>query len=275
MDLPHPSPARRISPVPAWLASPILAWLPPRLWAGMLPVFFGAFVRAAGPPVVSSPATLNDPAAGLVLAAELCQSKPAAAEFRGVLKTRQRDSRLARCALLSRILPSEHGWLTLYQATGSNWTEKLVVAYAPPAPTVYRHSQWEGTNAAVEPLPLTTNLWQPFASSDFLLADLGLEFLRWPRQVLVRNEMRKNRACHVLESRPAAVEPYSRVLSWVDVETGGLVLAEAYNQAGRRLKEFEVKRFKKSGDAWQVQEIEMRHLSNGSRTVLEFDVPEG
>lgn len=233
---------------------------------------------AAVPAVFSVPPLLNDPVAGQALAADLRGAQPvASAQLSGLLKLRRSDGRVTTFPLLSRITTNDQSWQALYQVTGSNWTETLRVTHRPGSSNEYRHLRQDGTNDCPEPLPLCPQIWQPFAGSDFSLADLGLEFYHWPTQTLIMNEMRKNRACHVLESRPATTNGYTRVLSWVDVESGGLLMAEAYNSRNQRLKEFEVKRFRKNGEQWQVQELEMRHFGDGSRantsrTTLDFEV---
>ena len=214
---------------------------------------------------------LNAPVAGQALAADVRDARPNAnAEFHGLLKIRRRDGTITNVPIVSRILLADKSWQAIYQGGLTNQGETLIVTHAPGAPSEYRYAR---PGAAPAPLP-SPDLWQPFAGSDFSLADLGLEFFHWPKQTLVQNEMRKNRPCHVLESCPAVTNAYCRVLSWVDVETSGVVMAEAYDPQNQRLKEFEVKRFKKVNDQWQLQEMEMRHLRDRSRTILEFDVPE-
>jgi outer membrane lipoprotein-sorting protein len=103
--------------------------------------------------------------------------------------------------------------------------------------------------------------------------DLGTEFFHWPRQVLTKREMRKGRGCDVLESRPARPALYSRVVSWIDQETSGLLMAEAYDASGRLLKEFEVKGFKKVAGQWRVREMEIRNrqLKTATRLQFQFD----
>jgi hypothetical protein len=64
------------------------------------------------------------------------------------------------------------------------------------------------------------------------------------------------------------------VLSWIDFETDGVVMAEAYSPSGELLKEFEIKSFKKdSGGHWQLEEMEIRSVKSRSRTWMTFDVP--
>jgi hypothetical protein len=252
--------------------------LSPRFASWLLTIpglfLFHSATRAATPPSTPAP-LLNDAAAGRALAADLRNAQPsAAAEFKGLLKIRARDGTTTVLTLLSKITPGEKSWQSYYQAVSSNWTETLVVRHAKDLPNEYRYSRQEGAPSEAAAPPVCQRIWQPFAGSDYSLADLGLEFFHWPHQVLIQNEMRKSRPCHVLESSPATTNGYARIVSWVDVETGGLVMAEAYDAAKQRVKEFEVKRFKKSGEQWQLQEMEIRQLKDHSRTIVEFDVPD-
>jgi hypothetical protein len=114
----------------------------------------------------------------------------------------------------------------------------------------------------------------PFANSDFWLADLGLEFFQWPSQFLIQKEMRRGRSCKMLESVNPNAHPggYARVVSWIDNESNGIVHAEAYDIAGKRLKEFDPKDFKKVNGQWQLQEMEIRNVQSGSTTRIEFDL---
>lgn len=114
----------------------------------------------------------------------------------------------------------------------------------------------------------------PFANSDFWVADLGLEFFHWPAQKVLKHEMRRGQACEVLESMnpEPSTNGYSRVVSWIDNDTGGIVHAEAFDAKGKLLKEFNPKEFKKVNGQWQLQEMEIRNVQTGSRTRLEFNL---
>ena len=226
--------------------------------------------RAAAGAATSPAPPLNDATAGQALAADLRNARPSAgAEFRGSFKLRHSDGSISNVPVVSRIVLNDKSWQAEYVASQTNWTEMLVVLHLDGQPNHYRHAV--GLTNALSPCDQP---WQPFAGTDFLLADLGLEFFHWPSQVLVRHEMRKSRACHVLESRPAVTNAYARVLSWVDVETGGLLRAEAYDAKNERVKVFEVLSFKKAGDQYQLQEMQILDLKRRSRTLLEFEVPE-
>ena len=114
----------------------------------------------------------------------------------------------------------------------------------------------------------------PFANSDFWIADLGLEFCHWPEQKILKREFRRSCSCMVLESinpKPPT-NGYSRVDSWIDEESGGIVQAYAYDADGKLLKEFYPKDVKKVKGQWQVESMESRNVQTGSRTRLEFDL---
>ena len=116
----------------------------------------------------------------------------------------------------------------------------------------------------------------PFAKSDFWLCDLGLEFFHWPAQKVLPNptRLKLGRAYTLLESSNPnpSTNGYSRVLSWIDKETGGVLAAEAYDFNGKLLKEFWPKTFKKVNGQWELQEMDIRNVQTGSRTRLEFDL---
>ena len=116
----------------------------------------------------------------------------------------------------------------------------------------------------------------PFSNSDFWAADLGLEFFHWPQQKVLPKptSLKRGRDYTLLEStNPSpSTNGYSRVLSWIDKETGGVLEAEAYDFNGKLLKDFAPKSFKKVNGQWELQEMEIRNVQTGSRTRLEFDL---
>ena len=125
-------------------------------------------------------------------------------------------------------------------------------------------------------LPVPINDWQmfPWAGSDFSLGDLGLEFFHWPTQKVLKKEIHRSCACTVLESTNPnpSTNGYSRVVSWVDTESLGIVEAYAYDANGKKLKNFYPKDIKKVNGQWQVQTLVMENLQTGSKSRLEFDL---
>jgi hypothetical protein len=67
---------------------------------------------------------------------------------------------------------------------------------------------------------------------------------------------------------------YSRVVTWIDRESSGVVHADAYDAAGKLLKEFEPKEFKKVSGQWQLSEMEIRNVQKNSRTTIVFQLAE-
>jgi hypothetical protein len=112
-----------------------------------------------------------------------------------------------------------------------------------------------------------------FAGSDFSFADLGLEFFHWPQQKVLKKEVHRSCGCTVLESsNPYPFYGYSRVVSWIDNDSLGIVEAYAYDVNGKKLKNFYPKNLEKVNGQYQVQSMIMENLQTGSKTRLEFDL---
>lgn len=162
-------------------------------------------------------------------------------------------------------------WRAGYQTYGSNGVpERAAIIHYPNKPNDYLYAQ--GTNQPKRLGP--AEIYQPVAASDFTLPDFGLDFLHWPSQRIVKTEMIKSRWCNVLESSNAApvIGGYAKVISWLDKESGGPLKAEAFDAKGKRVKEFEIGRVKKVEGEWQLKDMQIRDLVDGSRTTLEFDL---
>ena len=247
----------------------------PKLWAVWCCLALALTGWAAVPP--AEPKALDDAVAGKSLAVELSTTRPTSDTlFRGTLHVRHRDRSVTRIPITTRLVLEGESWATFYEVTTTNQQETLVVRHRTGGAAEYLHGSrlLTATNEMILASLPAEKLWTPFASSDFAPGDLGMEFLRWPRQVLLRNETRKNTQCHVLESRPAGPTAYTRVVCWVDIESHGVVMAEAYGPQNQRLKEFEVNSFKKIDGQWQLQEMEMRSGPERSRTLFQFDLQE-
>ena len=65
---------------------------------------------------------------------------------------------------------------------------------------------------------------------------------------------------------------YSRVVSWIDIDTGGIIHADAYGHDKKLLKVFEPKKFTKVNGRWHLKEMEIRNEQTDSRTTLVFDL---
>ena len=239
-------------------------------WLGMLAMVSAAFGygQPGAQPAISDAGARAE---GLVLARDLQMQRPETnTVISGWLTIQTNRSQRVRVPLRFQISLTSSDWQSSYFTTGSNRDHEasLVVVHIPGQPNQYTLSQ---SNLTVE------QAIAPFAGSDFWLADLGLEFFHWPDQRLVKKEIRRGRACRVLESVSAhpATNGYSRVVSWIDRETSGIVYAEAYDAQGKLLKEFSPKEFKKVNGQWQLQEMEMRNVQTRSRSQIEFEVTTG
>jgi len=107
------------------------------------------------------------------------------------------------------------------------------------------------------------------------VADLGLEFLHWPGQRLLKKEVRRNKFCDVLESvnPEPTTSGYSRIVSWIShEEPHGIVHADAYDSKGKPFKRFDPTEFKKVEGQWQLESMEIRNLKTDSRSVIEFNL---
>jgi hypothetical protein len=232
---------------------------------------------------------------GRRLAQQILEQQPAESFTNtGVLKIRTTEGNTPEIPMQCAVIVTATNWSVVYKAFSNNFTETLKVIH--PANQVAQtlidgpdgnHMKIGGTlNDRVEPFdtyehdyPGAASLAAArarsasFAGSDFSVDDLRLEFLHWPVQKILKHEMRRGRSCQVLESTNPDPSPngYSRVVSWIDNETLGIVQAEAYDANGKLLKEFYPKSFKKVNGQWELQEMEIRNDQTGSRTRLEFD----
>jgi hypothetical protein len=225
---------------------------------------------------------------GRQLARQLLEQWPATNFTQsGVLRIRDGKGKRAEVPVQFQISVTASNWQTVYatQITGTNndmdfsrtHFGRLTITHNFDRPNVY-------TIPNVNPPPTDTNecfnlagsqTMTAFAGSDFWMADLGLEFFHWPVQKLLKREFKRGCGCRVLEStnpHPSA-NGYTRVVSWIDNETGGIVQAEGYDARGKLLKEFAPKSFKKVNGQWELQEMEISNKKTGSRTRLEFDLP--
>ena len=233
---------------------------------------------------VAAAATTNDLSdaqiQGRQLAQQLCEARPAENFTNaGTLKIKKQGSAW-----------SDHTIRVQLNITPTNWgiaycsdypTNNDILSTSSPASLleiIHNGNQpneyllQDGSCLAVE--IRSNDTMKPYTDSDFWVADLGLEFFHWPEQKILKHEMRRGRACKVLEStNPSpATNGYSRVVSWIDNESGGIVQAEAYDLKNKLLKEFAPKSFKKVNGQWELQEMEIRNVQTGSRTRLEFDL---
>lgn len=211
----------------------------------------------------------TDPA-GQALAAELRSARPPSGfTNEAVLRVRDADGKRSATPLtMASRLANDSTWEAVYSTPAPGQT--LTIVHHLDAPAEYRWTSASGGARELTPAEIAA----PFAGSDFWPRDLGLDFLQWPEQKLVRREkpeMRKGRACKLLESANPNGLGYVRVRSWIDVEHRQPIMAEAYDAAGRLVKTFSVGSVEKVDGEWRLKDLEMTDETKGSRTRLEFE----
>jgi Outer membrane lipoprotein-sorting protein len=198
----------------------------------------------------------------------------------GVVKIRDDTGHERTVPIRFSVFSTPTNWVSIYEVRpgpGELGDQSLTVIHRGPGETdeylLSGSAAPEQTHAAA-PGPVAAQAMVPFAGSDFWFADLGLQFLSWPRQRVLRREMRHSQPCEVLESTASAPSAtgYCRVVSWVDPENGAVIHADAYDARGKLLKEFDPKTLKRVRGQQQLEEIEMRNVQTGSRTVIQFNL---
>jgi len=236
-------------------------WQPPGLLVLALLLALPGLARAGDEP---------DPAqAGRQLVAQVLAQRPSQNYTNhGVLRIKGAGGYRAEADLGVAITVTATNWSTIY-TIGSGAAETLQIVHTDGAPNRYYYRAPQASLTEVS----GDATMSPVAGSDFWIADLGLEFLQWPKQTLLKKEVKRSRGCNVLESvNPhPTVGGYSRVVSWLDTDSGGVVQAFAYDADNQLLKEFYPKDLKKVDGQWQVGLMEMENDQTGSRTRLEFN----
>jgi len=214
----------------------------------------------------------NPDAAGKELAEKLLSLRPAEnLTNQATLTLYSNRMEQGSVTIVIEIATGQNEWSTTYVVPGTGSApDRLTVSRANDGSTFYGIGKCGGPKqASVGPEAFT-----PIGGSDFTLADVGMEFLHWPTQRLLKKEVRRTQACDKLESIAPKDWPgdYVRVLSWFDIDTGGPVVVEAYNAKGKRVKEFRPTKFEKVDGQYRVEEIEMTDLADKTKSILRFDL---
>ena len=144
-------------------------------------------------------------AAGRSLAAELRTQHPPEGEWKGRIKFRSHDRKtLTTIPVLGKVSWNGPAWSNVYltSAVDGLAAEQLTIMHSADGPNEYLLAKAPVPGAALgEARKLTGPQADiPLAHSDFWLSDLGFEFYQWPKQVKRPSEMKRSRACYVLES---------------------------------------------------------------------------
>jgi len=231
---------------------------------------------AAATTTFDAPVVPADPvAAGQELVARLLAMKPAeSVTNEAALRVRANRTSEFEVPLRIEVQVTDTNWVTRYRtlpATNSPATTVFTVTRQVSRPNYYEIRRDVGDATESKPVA-RADAMTAFAGSDFWLADLGMEFLQWPTQRLLKKEICRSQSCDKLESVAPAGQTngYVRVVSWFDIDTGGPVLVEAYDAKGKMMKEFKPNDFTKVNGQWQVEELEMSNLRTGSHSFIHF-----
>ena len=225
--------------------------------------------------VFSEPVVPADPAAaGKELAARLLSLQPASSTTnRATLTIRSGKSNEVTVPLRIEVTVAADKWTTAYvqPARDGHREHRYIIERRADGTTNYQvqpdaesnTASWLQGEAAMVPV----------AKSDFTLADMGMEFLHWPTQRLLKKEVRRTQSCDKLESiaPDGWTSEYVRVVSWFDIDTGGPVVVEAYDAEGRMVKEFRPTQFKKVDGQYEVEEVEIKNELTKSSSTIRID----
>ena len=168
-----------------------------------------------------------------------------------------------------KILVTATNWVSLYEATTTNGVESISCPHSP---------DYSGDLEYHTPVPFSFDGMalsdRSFAGSDFSVGDLTLNFFHWPGQKVLKKDIHRSCGCIVLESTnpEPGTNGYSRVMSWIDTDSLGIVEAYAYDRNGKQLKDFEPENVKKVNGQWQVETLLMENVQTGSKSRIEFDL---
>jgi hypothetical protein len=250
-------------------------------------ILFSVFTAQAQPATTLSDAEIQ----GRALAQKILALRPAENYTNtGVLEIRDGQGKRINVPVQFEVIAGATGWQSVYSTRitsttnhdgdptfGRVYFSQLTVIHAAGRPNVYQVPN-------VNPPPTDTNnfffltgnqLMSPFVpGADFWLCDLGLEFFHWPQQKVLKKEFHRQCACTVLESTnpDPTTNGYSRVVSWIDNDSLGIVEAYAYDVKGQKLKNFYPKNLEKVNGQYQVQSMIIENLQTGSKSTLEFDL---
>lgn len=213
---------------------------------------------------------------GKKLVADLLAEKPLAnVTNEVVLKIRNADGVEKLIPARFTVLAEPGRAVSIYETIGpasGDGAMKLTIVHPEKGPDEYQLNQ--PLTAPAKTLSGNATMI-PFGRSDFWAVDLGLGFLRWPKQTVIRKEMRKGQFCAVLESTNPEPVPgaYAQVVSWVAVNRPGVVIvhAEALDARGEVLKRFDPKKLERVNGQWQLEEMQIRNAQTGSRTTVNFN----
>jgi hypothetical protein len=112
--------------------------------------------------------------------------------------------------------------------------------------------------------------------SDLSYEDLSMRFLYWSKAAVQGEELKLFRKCWVVRVEPPQVtdSQYSKVVLWVDKDSGALMQAEAFDRLGKFARRFKVISGQKIDGAWYLKQmrIEAPAGANKDKTPTHLEI---
>ena len=157
---------------------------------------------------------------GRLLAQQLLQQQPTTNFSQtGVFQIRDGKGNRSEIPLRFQTLVTATIWSTVYETTSESNHFSLVVIHDGGKPNQYELFFGAPVKTDLPQFLSGNKTMVPFASSDFWIADLGLEFFHWPAQKILKKEFRRECSCArswKARIRIPGTNAYSRVVSWID-----------------------------------------------------------
>ncbi len=195
-------------------------------------------------------------------------------QTQGLLSIRSNRGQRQEFKIASLVYASpSQTWTNIFQVAdlqGRIKSEYLIIRN-PRKPNIYFRTIGQVDTEGQTLIERAKDPYVPIGNSDFMMADMGFDFLFWPNQQVIRQQIRSGRNTYMLESTPAKPEVYGKVLSWIDKKTLGPMRAEAYDLEGRLIKVFTVGGIKEINGEKVVSRFDMENSQTGYFSRIEFN----
>lgn len=218
---------------------------------------------------------------GRRLARTLLGQRPAAnASVSGFIQIRPRGGKTREIPFHSSVMVVGDGeWKTVYETDSIEGTPavRLTIRHTSNVVAEFMLQDQAAEGSFGEARKLTWDeAFQPFVGSDFRIIDLAYphsDHLTWPTQRLLGRDIRRGQSCHELESvNPTpARSGFAKVISWIDIDTGGPLEITGYDSNNDKILQFSPKRFRKVNGEFKVTELHVSNRKTKSRTVLRLE----
>jgi len=174
------------------------------------------------------------------------------------------DRKLNAEMLLDWYGPQPFARYTVRDAFGETLEELQIVRPAGPAREI---RYLRGDPPQESELP---DLYERIEGTDISWIDLSLAYLWWPGGTTVGAEPVKGRFCYIVDLPAPEGDKgeYEGVRLWIDAQINILLQAAAYDSGGQLVKLLEVKSFKKIGDVWIIQNLDVQSFPKRHKTSL-------